>query len=510
MSEAVLREEFEREAGALLADADDRLAQIGDHLAAIADHWTALMRGLHRLKGACGMMRYADAEARVQDLESETLAARAHSGQLETRGLRAAVGDLGRMVGLRAAGLEQAQPARAETASVAYVSVRAVDLDRLLECAGELAVQQAMATHAVQRLATRHRAADADAGAAVEATAALGKAIAATHAQIMDVRLVSWAPAVRRAERLVADLGSGLGKRVTLTVEGGSLAVDRSLVEALAEPLLHLVRNALDHGIEPPAERRRAGKPEVGRLWLRIEERGDTLAVTIADDGGGIDAHAVGARAAALGVDTTGLDERELRDLVFHPYLSTASRVTPVSGRGMGLHAARAAVEEAGGMIHVNSTPGRGAEFHMRLPLAVTLRQGLLVESAGEVYAVPLAAVNEILRLDAGAVHGSMATHRGRRFPVATLSGCVGRAAPMPGPRPLCLVVGEGAAEYGVLVDNLGGQRTLVVGKLDPVLGRPAGVLGVAPLADGQLVMVLDAGWLARRGGDAHTRSPRG
>lgn len=550
MGPELLQDVFVEETSPLAAAVEERLLALERTADSLADEWSAVLSLLHTIKGNCGMMRYEAMERLVHAMEDRAKRAKALSQGEQAWSIGALLGALDAVTSsledatsstvgaaleaLRAGGEPASRAAReaAATAAVAqarasadrpgtddrldadvgdagrrlrYVRLGADKLDRLLEAAGELSTHHTHAVLAVHRLAQRLSASDAETVAGIDAIDQLGKHVHQLRTRVMEARLLPLSLVLGRFERMVRDLARAAGKRVGLRIEGADTVVDKSIVDLLGEPLVHILRNAVDHGIEPPAARRAAGKPEGAVIWLRAEQSDGSLVVVVGDDGRGISREGIEERARGLGIDTSGWSREDVIDLIFAPELSTAGRVTSLSGRGVGLEAAKRAVERVGGAITVTTSPGAGTEFRLRLPLLVAIRRVLLVACRGEWFALPLASLVETFRLPWEALHHierrTVTRWRGRLLTVESLAARMGvPAQPPQRPQvPLCLVLRDEHDLRGVLVDELIGQHDVMVKELEPVFGDPSGVAGAAILGDGRVVMVLDPKTLTRR-----------
>jgi two-component system, chemotaxis family, sensor kinase CheA len=290
--------------------------------------------------------------------------------------------------------------------------------------------------------------------------------------------------------RAVRDLAAELDKAVELVVEGADTELDRVILEGLPEPLVHLLRNSIAHGIEPPHERARAGKPAVGRLELRAEQRGGMVEVTVADDGRGVSEQTL-AEARRVG---------SLTEVLTQPGFSTAAEVSAISGRGVGLDAVKDQVETFGGSLEVSSEYGRGTEVILRLPLALALIKVLLIERAGNVYGLPLGSVDEALSLgETMSLAGRPALElRGRSIPLGDLAHLVGDSAQAPGPRAPVVVLTAAGKRLAVTCDALLGEEEVVVKPLGPLLAPLSMYLGAAILGDGRIALLVDPAALVR------------
>jgi two-component system, chemotaxis family, sensor kinase CheA len=290
--------------------------------------------------------------------------------------------------------------------------------------------------------------------------------------------------------RAVRDLAAESGKEVELVVKGAETELDRIILEALPEPLVHMLRNSIAHGIEAPEERVRVGKPVRGRLELRAEQRGGTVEVTVADDGRGISEKTL-AEARRMG---------SLTDVLTQPGFSTADEVSAISGRGVGLDAVKEQVEGFGGSLEVRSEPGRGTEVVLRLPLALALIKVLLIERGGKVYGFPLASVEEALSLgETMSLAGRPALElRGRSIPLADLAQLMGDSAEAHAPQAPVVVLTASGKRIAAICDALHGEEEVVVKPLGPMLSSLSMYLGAAILGDGRIALLVDPAALVR------------
>jgi two-component system, chemotaxis family, sensor kinase CheA len=284
--------------------------------------------------------------------------------------------------------------------------------------------------------------------------------------------------------RVVRDLAAATGKDVDFVLCGGDTELDRVVLETLSEPLAHLLRNAVTHGVETPAEREGAGKPRRGRIELRALPRGSIVEVAVADDGRGVSA-ATAAQAGSAG---------SLTDLLTRPGYSTAGEVSDTAGRGVGLDAVREHVRSFGGSLEIRSEPGRGTEVTLLLPLALSLMDVLIVERGAALFAVPLPAVTEVVTATgAASLQGQrMLTVRDRPLPLADLASLIGAAAPPLPERPPALVIKTAERTIAVACDVLAGQQEIAVKPLGPLLAGAGAFLGAAVLGDGRIALLID------------------
>lgn len=394
--------------------------------------------------------------------------------------------------------LERRSTERREPGADAAGTIR-VDfrrLDTLLEIFGEAMIERSALLEVHRQLAARY-------GARAEITdldrvvTALGATMKRLETALMQTRLLPIARVFSRFGRSVRDLARAEHKRVRLVTEGDDTLLDKTILDRLGEPLVHLVSNAVVHGIEPEAERLAAGKPAEATLSLRAAALADRVLITVADDGRGLDADRILAKAQALGLEVPSTDPAAVQALIFVPGFSTAERVSRVAGRGVGLDAAAAAIHELGGGIEVASEPGRGTAFTLSVPLTLAIVRSLIVEVDRERYAVPLSHVAETVRLEPGTLHEinrrGVAMWRGSAIHVADGGRLLGTESTRTAPRNYFVVLFAGPRRRGLLVDRLVGHQDVVVKGLDPTLGRPDVVSGATILGDGRVACILDA-----------------
>jgi two-component system chemotaxis sensor kinase CheA len=316
---------------------------------------------------------------------------------------------------------------------------------------------------------------------------------------VLAVRSVSLGPSLRRLPRMVRELGATLGKSVVFEMSGEATEVDKGIADALFEPLLHLVRNAVDHGIEPEGIRRAAGKPPAGTIRLRIRPDGDQVLIELTDDGAGIDAARLRERAVSKGLlDRTAadaLEDAQALRLIFAPGFSTASEITAVSGRGVGMDAVRIAVEQLGGRIEIASVVGDGTTVRLRLPLNAIMTRLLVVRVGDDRYGVVLDRISETVSVTAESIvaigAGRACVLRDRTLPVLSLATMLG-GAENPARSAKLLVTDAAGEPVGVMVDGFGER---IDGLVRPRAGLLAGVPGIAGttmLGDGGVLIVLD------------------
>jgi two-component system chemotaxis sensor kinase CheA len=328
----------------------------------------------------------------------------------------------------------------------------------------------------------------------------VSRLVTAMQEEVLAARMSPVGEVFERFPRLVRDLARDLGKRIRFDLEGEEIELDRSILDEIGEPLLHLVRNAADHGIEPPARRLAAGKPPEGRILLSASRERNSVALRVSDDGRGIDRQAILAKAQREGLADAGTDtltDDLLLRVLARPGFSTAETVSGVSGRGVGVDVATTRVRQLGGTLEVRSELGKGTTFAIRVPLTLAIVRALLADVGGERYAVPLAYVAETVDFDARAVtairHREALVVRDQVIPTVHLRSLVARnGAPGPARRPT-VILEIGDRRTALVVDALVGQEDIVVAPFEAPRGMPSFVGGATILADGAPALILDA-----------------
>lgn len=409
-----------------------------------------------------------------------------------------------------AAPVEEAAPSAGQSlkpVDTRYVAARSstvrVDfsqLDHLLNLVGELIIFRTKLDEVGRELADRlgGREEGRDLVAAVQQVAGVSAQLQET---VMDIRMLPIRHVFERFPRLVRDLARQQGKRVELILEGEATRVDKAIIDQIGEPLLHMIRNSLDHGIETPSVRVARGKTPTGTILLSAVQESNHVLITIMDDGAGIDAQVVRRKAIARGIlkGDESLGERELVQLIFSQGFSTAEQVGELSGRGVGLDVVLKSIERLNGLVEVETVPGVGSKFIIELPLTLAIISALLVETAGRTFAIPLGPVIESLKLtgrDIRRVNGRETLRlRDRIIPLIRLADFFELPQAAPPERQYAVIVGRGDKRVGLVVDRLRGQQEVVIKPVDTAIaGASAAVAlaGATIMGDGRVVLILD------------------
>lgn len=399
----------------------------------------------------------------------------------------------------------QHQQAKRNLTEGSTLRVSTEKIDKLVDLVGELVITQAMLAQSAADLSGAGEAS----GRAQEAMQLLDRQTRELQEQVMGMRMVPMDMVFSRFPRMVRELGKQLGKEVELDLQGTATELDKTFIELLVDPLTHLIRNAVDHGLEPPAERAAAGKPPVGRLELRASSRAGSVFIEVADDGNGLDRERILAKAVERGIVPAGAApaDAEVFALVFAPGFSTASKVSDVSGRGVGLDVVKQNIAALNGKVEVDSRPGKGTTFRLVLPLTLAILDGLTVQVGTEVYVLPLASVLETFLPRSGDIQTLQGDReviglRGEFIPVLrlhrVLGAGAGREVRSAGTQPLLCVVEAEGRHAALALDDVLGQQQVVIKSLEAHYRKVEGISGATILGNGRVALILDIPGLMR------------
>lgn len=392
---------------------------------------------------------------------------------------------------------EAAAPdARQATKSAESVRVPAERLDELMDRVGELVIAQSRLSQLASSSADLHLRSVSE---------EIERLSGELRDTMMVLRMVPVATLFSRFRRLVHDLARETGKSIELVTDGESTEVDKTVIERLADPLVHLVRNSIDHGLELPAERQAAGKQATGQVRLSARQAGGEVIIRITDDGRGIDRARVRAKAETSGLIEPGqqVSDHELLQFIFHPGFSTAQKVTNLSGRGVGMDVVKRTIESLRGTIDLTSTPGEGSVISLRIPLTVAIIDGLLVRVGEGRYVIPLAAVEECLELsleeDLRSRGRSFISLRDRLVPFLRLREQF-ETGTKPDPHQKIVVISTGLERVGLVVDQIIGDHQTVIKSMSKLHADVTTFSGATILGDGSVALILDVGHLVAAG----------
>jgi len=378
------------------------------------------------------------------------------------------------------------------------IRVNISQLDTIMNLVGELVISKGRLLQI---------ASDYDIPELKEAVAIMDKSITSLQDEIMRIRMVKVERVFSKFPRMVRDLARKLGKKVEFIMEGLETELDRTVLDEMSDPLVHLVRNAVDHGIETPEERKAAGKRETGRIKLTAWREKNNIIIELEDDGRGIDVEKIRQKAVERGIisqlEADSMSEEELKMLVFHPGFSTKDEATEVSGRGVGMDVVKTTVERLGGSVRIFSEKGKGTRIRIHLPPTVAIVKSLLVKVAEETYAIPISSVVEALYVDESnfkIIHGNpFMIVRGKFVPAFKLRDLFEIRNGRP-EREVGIIVEKEGERYALIADTIAEQQEIVIKPLTGYLAKIKGFSGVTILGDGRVVPILDISSLL--GGD--------
>ena len=372
-------------------------------------------------------------------------------------------------------------------------------VDKLIDLVGELIIAQSMVSQVLMAFQP------SDLHRLQEIFAEVERYTRELQERLMGVRMLPIGNAFGRFPRLLRDLAAATGKQAALQIEGEETELDKSVVESMADPLTHLVRNAIDHGIEPTAERVAAGKPPAGAIGLRARHQGGSVVLEVSDDGRGLDRDRILAKARERGLIAEGDNptDEQVYSLIFEPGFSTAAMVSDISGRGVGMDVVKKSVQSLNGAIGIASQPGRGVTFRIQLPLTLAILDGLLLRVGAQRFVLPLVSIRESIappreqvRQVAGV--GEVIVLRGEPLPVVRLNRLFHVDAPEEeAAKVLAVIVENRGKRLALLVDELLGQQQVVIKGLETNFRKVEGAAGATILGDGQPALILDVAAIA-------------
>ncbi|MBC7087522.1 MAG: chemotaxis protein CheA [Tissierellales bacterium] len=318
---------------------------------------------------------------------------------------------------------------------------------------------------------------------------------------VLKIRMQPVSVVFNRFPRMIRDLSKELNKKINLIIEGEETELDRTVVSELSEPLIHLIRNAADHGIEPVETRKKLNKPEEGEIKLNAYQEGNRVIIVVSDDGAGINTQAIKETAERRGINTENLTEEDLLQLIFDQGFSTAKVVTDVSGRGVGMDVVKQKISSLGGTIEVISELNKGTSFIIKLPLTLSIIQALLVKIGGETFAIPLGIIEKVVKIEEKEILKSQLSelymYREMAVPVVRINQKLGLEKSGENQHLILTLLGD--QYYGLLVDELIGQQEIVIKKLNGILGKMKEYLGATILGNGDITLILDVGSICMR-----------
>jgi two-component system, chemotaxis family, sensor kinase CheA len=456
-----------------------------------------IFRGAHTVKGNAACLGFDEMTAFANVVE-ELLE------RLRNREIHATPATVSRLLddldGLRelaaraVAGEGTLTPLRRSAAQTLRVSIQ--KLDRMLDLTGEIAVARGHVRQVIAQNDSRERILDS--------VRDLDRLSFDLQELIMDARLVPLGAALRPFQRVVRDVAAARQKRVTLTIEAGDVEVDTTVIEQLKDPITHMLRNAIDHGVEDAETRLAQGKSPAGTIRIAAAHENGGIVIRISDDGRGLDEQSIARRARAMGLDVERISRQKLLNLIFEPGFTTADAVTDISGRGVGMDVVRRNVEALRGAVAVASESGEGTIITVRLPLTVTVIEGFAVAVADETYVLPIECVVECTALpdEASGDAVGVLNVRGEALPFLRLRNLFGLEETAV-QRENVVIVQHGDGRAGIVVDSLLGGSETVMKPMGGLLRRLPGVAGSSILGNGRVALVLDAREVVRRAAES-------
>jgi len=374
--------------------------------------------------------------------------------------------------------------------SVQTIRVHREELDKLMNLVGELVIDKMQLLRALSKYKLEFLRTTLD---------NIDRITSELQDLVMRMRMVPIEYIFKRFPRLVRDLSRKQGKKINFVVEGNEIEVDRTILDEIGEPLLHLIRNAVDHGIEPPKRRVEIGKSAEGTIKLVAERKRDHILITVEDDGAGLDPEKIKRKALQKGIITeaeaNAMTSQQIIDLIFLPGFSTAEKVTETSGRGVGMDIVKTKIESLGGTVQIESAVGKGTKVTLTLPLTLAIIKAILIEAAGQIYAIPLSYVAEVVQLEKSEVkrigNDEAINLQGKVLPIYHLRRLLEHTE-IEAEKYTAIIINREPVSFGLIVDEIFGIQEIVIKTLDENLKKIEGVAGVTILGDGQIVLILD------------------
>lgn len=391
--------------------------------------------------------------------------------------------------------IKETQEKRQSTEQAASIRVASDKLDSLVDLVGEMVTVQARLSQTTSKVEN---------AVLLAVSEEVERLTAELRDTAMSMRMVTIGTTFNKFRRLIRDLSGKLGKEVALTTEGAGTELDKTVIERLNDPMIHLIRNCMDHGIEMPAERKKLGKDPTGTIHLRAAHSGAYVLIEIIDDGGGLNREKILAKAVEKGLVTreNELSEKEIYNLLFAPGFSTAEKVTGLSGRGVGMDVVKRTIDALGGNIEINSIKDKGSTITLKIPLTLAIIEGLLVELGGDFFVIPLSSIEECVELsreDVALSHGRhLAKVRGSLLPYIHLRQIFNIDGDVPEIQQIVVVYSDGR-KVGFLVDKVIGQLQTVIKSLGKAYRNIEDVSGATILGDGTVALILDVLKLAKK-----------
>lgn len=400
---------------------------------------------------------------------------------------------------------DYAVKAKTDSAESTSIRVDIAKIDSLVNLAGELVITQSM----LNLIGAEVEGAIAE--RLQSALSELERNTRELQESIMSIRMLPLSFVFNRFPRVVRDLSTKLHKKVELVIEGGQTEIDKGLIERLVDPLTHLVRNSLDHGIETPDIRRQRGKEETGRLTLRAEQKGGNILISVLDDGGGLNRENILAKAAQNGIELAeNATDQQVWQLIMAPGFSTAAEVTDVSGRGVGMDVVKRNIEAMGGRIEIESSAGQGSAFQIRLPLTLAILDGMSVSVVEQLFIVPLVNIIESVQPQQEQLkyigNQQMLELRDAYWPIVRLHDVMHiDGAQTDTAQAILVLIETSKTRFALMIDELIGQQQVVIKSLEQHYRRVAGIAGATIMGDGSVALILDVESLASQLNDTVT-----